>query len=140
LLRNVVLEHEYVDRSSSYAEHLVCEAEQCFRCARSPGLKEVIATGLEAAGHEFMARAVDIETSLQRERRKRIVMTSGEIYRTKAAEFRFRAQHEAAPRLQAELQGLALAYLRLAEEADRNELVGLADETLPRDAEPDAKD
>jgi hypothetical protein len=31
-----------------------------------PGLGKEIAEGLEAAGHEFMAKAVEIETEVQR--------------------------------------------------------------------------
>lgn len=32
-----------------------------FRCARIPGLKTEIADGLEVAGHELLAKAVEIE-------------------------------------------------------------------------------
>jgi hypothetical protein len=35
-----------------------------------PGLKEKTAAGLETAGHELMAKAVEIETTLQRQKRK----------------------------------------------------------------------
>jgi hypothetical protein len=34
------------------AENLVREAEECFRCARIPELKNEIAKGLETAGHD----------------------------------------------------------------------------------------
>lgn len=51
------------------AERLVDEAEECFKCARMPGLKKEIAEGLEVAGHELMARAVQIDTEFERARR-----------------------------------------------------------------------
>jgi hypothetical protein len=73
LLRNIALCPPKNRRavSSADAEDLLREAERCFRCARMPGLKMEIAEGLEAAGHEFMAKAVEIETALQREQRKK---------------------------------------------------------------------
>src|SRR5262245_22840064 len=52
------------------AEHLVHEAEECFRCARLGGIRKEIAAGLEVAGNELMSKAVEIETRLQREGRK----------------------------------------------------------------------
>jgi hypothetical protein len=52
------------------AEHLVREAEECFRCARMPELRSEIAAGLEVAGGELMSWAVEIETDLQRAKRK----------------------------------------------------------------------
>jgi hypothetical protein len=57
--------------SSIDAALLLLEAEECFRCARIPGLKNEIAEGLEVTGHEFMAKAVEIETGRQREKWKR---------------------------------------------------------------------
>lgn len=73
LLRNIALDPPTDRRvaSSADAEHFLREAEECFRCARLPGLKKEIAEGLEAAGHEFMAKVVEIETMLQREKRKK---------------------------------------------------------------------
>jgi hypothetical protein len=56
--------------SSADAERLLHEAEECFRCARLPSLKKEIADGLEAAGNEIMAKAVEIETELQSEKWK----------------------------------------------------------------------
>lgn len=47
------------------AERLVGEAEECFRTAKAPGLNRKIAEGLEAAGHDLMARAVEIDTIVQ---------------------------------------------------------------------------
>jgi hypothetical protein len=73
LLRNIVLEPSELRRAvtSADAERLVREAEACFRCARTAGLKKEIADGLEVAGHEFMAKAVEIETILQRDKWKK---------------------------------------------------------------------
>jgi len=56
--------------SSDDAEQLVREPKECFRCARIPELKDEIAQGLEVAGRELMSRAVEIETDLQRAKRK----------------------------------------------------------------------
>ncbi|MFN3659204.1 MAG: hypothetical protein ACK4UO_18310 [Pseudolabrys sp.] len=47
-------------------------------------------------------------------------MTTGDDYRAKAATLRARAQREADPAIAADFENLALAYLRLAEQADRN--------------------
>ncbi len=71
LLRKVAAEHE-IQRpfSRADAERFVYEAEECFRCARVPNLKAEIAEGLEVAGRELMAMAVDIETRLQRLKRR----------------------------------------------------------------------
>ncbi len=57
--------------SSIDAALLLLEAEECFRCARIPGLKNEIAEGIEATGHELMAKAVEIETGRQREKWKK---------------------------------------------------------------------
>ena len=72
LLRNVAVESRK-DRAANTAdaERLVIEAEECFRCARIPGLKSEIAEGLEVAGRELMAKAVEIETALQRAKRQK---------------------------------------------------------------------
>jgi len=51
-------------------KHLLSVAEECFRCARVPGLRKETVEGLEVAGNEFMARAVEIETTLQRDKWK----------------------------------------------------------------------
>jgi len=56
--------------SGADAERLIQEAEDCFRCARIPGLRTEIAEGLEVAGRELMAMAVEIETEIQRAGRK----------------------------------------------------------------------
>jgi hypothetical protein len=53
------------------AAQVLREAELCFRCAKSPGLKREIAEGLEAAGHELMAKAVEIDTIMERGKRKK---------------------------------------------------------------------
>ncbi len=71
LLRKVAAERQMHQAfSSADAERFVHEAEECFRCARIPGLKQEIAEGLEVAGRELMATAVEIETELQRAKRK----------------------------------------------------------------------
>jgi hypothetical protein len=57
-------------QETANAKRLLHEAEECFRCARIPQLQSAIAEGLEAAGRELMAKAVDIEAALQRNRRK----------------------------------------------------------------------
>ncbi len=67
-------------------------------------------------------------------------MTSGDFYRTKAAELHAKALHESNPKVQAELEGLAIAYIRLAKQADRNTQLDISYETPPpKEAEPDAK-
>ena len=68
LLRRVVTSQssDHCSFSKSEAERLLHEANDCFRCAQTPGLKQAIAYGLEAAGHELMAKAVRIDTELQR--------------------------------------------------------------------------
>ena len=71
LLRKIAAESEMVrplDRAD--AERLMHEAEECFHCARIPGLNGDIAQGLEAAGRELMAKAVEIETRIQRASRE----------------------------------------------------------------------
>lgn len=72
LLRKIAIELE-MSRSldSADAERLVREADECFRCARISGLKSEIAEGLAVAGRELMGKAVEIETELQRARRKK---------------------------------------------------------------------
>jgi hypothetical protein len=57
--------------NSADAERILRDAEECFRCAKLPGLKKEIADGLYVAGHEFMAKAVEVETKLQREKWKK---------------------------------------------------------------------
>lgn len=71
LLRKVAVE-SVTQRppGSADARRVVREAEECFRCARLPGLKSEIAEGLEAAGHELMAIAVEIETGVQRAKKE----------------------------------------------------------------------
>lgn len=66
-------------------------------------------------------------------------MTSGDQYCVKAAELRAKALHETNPVVQAELEGLAAAYLRLAEQAKRNDTLDVVYETPPpKEIEPDA--
>jgi hypothetical protein len=47
-------------------------------------------------------------------------MPTGDDYRTKAAELYAKAKMEADTTIQAQLESLAMAYLRLSEQADRN--------------------
>jgi len=70
LLCNVALDPSKDCGAATDSEHLVRQAEACFRCARVPNLKKEIAEGLEVAGHEFLAKAMEIETLVQREKRK----------------------------------------------------------------------
>lgn len=73
LLRNLALDPpKYRGQVNSADVHrLLEEAEQCFRCAKIAGLKTEVAEGLEAGANELMARAVEIETELQREKWER---------------------------------------------------------------------
>jgi len=73
LLRHIALNPPMYRRNanSADAERLVEDAEQCFRCAKVSGLKSEIAESLEAAGNQLMARAVEIETILEREKWKK---------------------------------------------------------------------
>lgn len=65
-------------------------------------------------------------------------MTQGDAYRTKAAELHARAKRETNRGTRAELESLALSYLRLAEQAERNSLTDISYETPPaKDGEPD---
>jgi hypothetical protein len=72
LLRNGALDglQSRVPAITVNADQLLREAEECFRCAKLPGLRAEIAEGLQVAGHELMARAVAIETASQRMARK----------------------------------------------------------------------
>ena len=71
LLQDIAL-HPPRDRGDANdAAQVLREAELCFRCAKSPGLKQEIAEGLETAGHELMAKAVEIDTIVAREKRKK---------------------------------------------------------------------
>jgi len=73
LLRNSALKRAKNGQGvgGAVAERLLREAEDCFHCARLPGLKKEIAAGLEAAGNEFLAMAVRADVERQRDRRKK---------------------------------------------------------------------
>lgn len=58
-------------------------------------------------------------------------MPPGDDYRVKASDLRAQALHEADPHIQADLEGLAAAYLRLAEQAERNSKTDIVYETPP---------
>ena len=51
-------------------------------------------------------------------------MAAGDDYRIKAADMNAKAKGETSPWTRAELEHLALAYLRLADQADRNVGIG----------------
>jgi hypothetical protein len=75
-------------------------------------------------------------------------MAAGDEYRVKAAEMNARARKERDPLIRAEHENLALAYLRLADQADKNAKIDLVYETPParpslqqqQQPQPDAKD
>jgi hypothetical protein len=73
LLRNIALNppKDCRDVSSADADQLLKEADIFLRCAKIAGLNNEIAEGLASAGNELMARAVEIETKLQREKWKK---------------------------------------------------------------------
>lgn len=58
-------------------------------------------------------------------------MAAGDEYRAKAAELRTRARRESDANLRAELDNLALAFLRLAAQAQRNNQADIVYETPP---------
>jgi hypothetical protein len=70
LLRTAAV-HTVQNHNATMADvhNLVRLAEECFDSAGMPGLKPQIAEGLQAAGHELMAKAVEVHTRLQREKR-----------------------------------------------------------------------
>ena len=73
LLRSIALD-PLRDRSAANitdSQRLMFEAEECFRCALILGLKRETIESLEAAGHGFMAKVVEIETILQRDKWKK---------------------------------------------------------------------
>ena len=71
LLRQSAVQTLMDDGSSGTdVQNLMRLAEECFECASLPGLKQPIADGLEAAGHELMAKAVEIETKIQRSKQE----------------------------------------------------------------------
>jgi hypothetical protein len=73
LLRSIALDptRDLSAASSIDSHRLLLEAEECLRCAKIPGLKRETIESLEAVGHGFMAKAVEIETMLQREKWKK---------------------------------------------------------------------
>jgi hypothetical protein len=68
LLRTAAV-YSLPDQNASRADvqSLLHLGEECFRTANLAGLKPPIAMGLQAAGHELMAKAVELETRLERE-------------------------------------------------------------------------
>lgn len=64
-------------------------------------------------------------------------MTPWEEYRVKAAELHARAACETDAAIQKDLENLALSYMRLAEQAERNSRVDLTYETpIPKNDDP----
>ena len=66
-------------------------------------------------------------------------MATGDQYRIKAAAFHARGQCEPSPRLQVQFENLAKAYLRLAEQADRNAEAEVVYEPPPPKLDSEAK-
>jgi hypothetical protein len=64
-------------------------------------------------------------------------MGAGDAYRVKAAEISAKARGEANTPWRLELENLALSYLRLADQADRNAQVDLVYETPPAPPAPE---
>ena len=64
-------------------------------------------------------------------------MTLGDDYRIKAAELRARARREANVALRQECERLALSYLRLAEQAERNAATDIVYEPPPQPVKDD---
>ena len=58
---------------------------------------------------------------------------SGDQYRIRAAELHAQAKTELRPTVRAELERLALSYLRLADQADENELIDVPREPPPQE-------
>jgi hypothetical protein len=58
-------------------------------------------------------------------------MATGDTYRIKAAELSARARGEKHPAIRGEYENLCLAYLRLADQADRNSETDVVYETPP---------
>ena len=58
-------------------------------------------------------------------------MQQPDEYRVKAAELRAKASRERDPQLRTDLENLANAYLRLAEQAERNQRTDVSYETPP---------
>ena len=59
-------------------------------------------------------------------------MAEGDYYRIRAAELTEAARQERSPEIRKEFEHLALAYLRLADQADRNNAADLVYETPRR--------
>ena len=64
---------------------------------------------------------------------------SGEQYRVRAIELREQAKNEQRQTVRDELERLALSYLRLAEQADQNELIDVVYETPPTKPQPNVQ-
>ena len=67
-------------------------------------------------------------------------MTPGDQYRVRAAELHARAVNKSNSKHRLQFEALAQSYLRLAEQADRNQQLDISYETPPpMEGEPDVK-
>ncbi|MGB9042963.1 MAG: hypothetical protein WCC81_10890 [Pseudolabrys sp.] len=66
-------------------------------------------------------------------------MVPGDKYRARALELLARAEIETDPQIRAEFENLAAAFLRLAEQAERNSLFDVTYEPPPKVDNPDLK-
>jgi hypothetical protein len=66
-------------------------------------------------------------------------MAAGDEYRIKAAELHAQAQCHTTSKLRVQFENLAKAYLRLAEQADRNDRADLIYEPPPTKLDSEAK-
>jgi hypothetical protein len=66
-------------------------------------------------------------------------MAVGDNYRTKTLQLLAQAETETDPVIRADFENLAAAYLRLAEQAERNEAFTIGLETPPDDHDPKRK-
>ena len=67
-------------------------------------------------------------------------MTTADRYRVKAAELMARARLDTNPMLRVECENLALAYLRLADQADRNAQTEAASQTQAGSGSPSGQE
>ena len=63
-------------------------------------------------------------------------MTTRQYYLAKAAELHAKASEENNPQLRSELESLTRAYLRLAEQAERNTHLDVGIEMIPKKDDP----
>lgn len=66
-------------------------------------------------------------------------MAAGDRYRINAASFHTRAQFTTSPRMRVHYEALSKAYLRVAEQVDRNDLADMTYEPPPKLNDPGQK-